>query len=456
MREILNEKLHILACDCPKPLYVVGGAVRDFLAGVTKSSADFDLASPMRAEEFLPIAQAHGFHATAVYKTTGTLKIKDGDGQEYEYASFRSDKYVRGKHVPAETFFTDDILLDAKRRDFTVNAIYYDIAKDQFLDPLNDGILAVKEKRLTTVDNANKVFGEDGLRLMRLARQTGQLGFTPDHATLLGAKNNRALINDVSAERIFTELNLILFADLKQGERNGHYRALKILDETRVLDEILPELTLGRNIAQRADFHKYDVLEHSLRAVTYAHKEVRLATLLHDVGKPYCFIKEGNSHDHPVQGARIAEEILTRFKAPKKQIERISKLVLFHMYDFDLKTKENKLRRFFVENHKLLPDLLAVKQADFSGCMDDTSVCPTAKKWQDILEKMQAESTPFALKELAVKGVDLLNDGYPASSISRILNKLLLHIATQPKDNEKSRLLLLAKGVFRNLNKGDL
>ena len=451
MREILNEKLYILAKNCPKPLYVVGGAVRDFLLGVGKKSSDFYLASPMRAEDFLEIANAYGFKTTAIYKTTGTLKIKDDDGREYEYAAFRSDKYVRGKHVPSETFFTDDILLDAKRRDFTANAVYYDIANNQFVDPLGDGIKAIQEKRLTTVDNANKVFGEDGLRLMRLARQTGQLGFTPDEATLQAAKANAQLVDDVSPERIFTELNLILTADLKQGVPFGHYRALKTLDEIGVLTRILPELTLGRGITQRADFHKYDVLEHSLRATMYAPSEVRLAALLHDVGKPYCFLKDGNSFDHPIQGARISEDILTRFKASKKQTAEIKSLVLYHMYDFDLKTKENKIRRFIVENYDLIDKLLAVKQADFSGCMDDVSPCPTAIKWRAIIEKMQRENTPFSLKDLKIKGSDLLTLGYPAPMISQLLQKLLYHVVIQPNDNEKERLLLLSKGFFNDL-----
>ncbi|MBE5753101.1 MAG: CCA tRNA nucleotidyltransferase [Clostridiales bacterium] len=453
MRELLNEKLHTLAKNSPQPLYVVGGAVRDFLSGVGSKSSDFDLCSPMRAEEFIPIASSCGFQITAVYKTTGTIKIKDEENREYEYASFRSDKYVRGKHVPSEIFFTDDILLDAKRRDFTANAVYYDILKDEFIDPLNDGISAIKERRLTTVDDANKVFGEDGLRLMRLARQTGQLGFTADTATLLGAKNNATLIQDVSPERIFSELNLILLADLKQGVPFGHYLALKTLDEIGVLEIILPELTLGRKMLQRADFHKYDVLEHSLRATMYADKDVRLAVLLHDVGKPYCFIRDGNSYDHPTQGAKIAQEILTRFKAPKKRIEEITKLVAFHMYDFDLKTKESKLRRFIVENYPLIDKLLAVKQADYSGCMDDTSLCPTAKKWQEILTKMQEENAPFSLKNLKVKGSDLIKAGYPAPTISKLLNKLLLHVAVFPKENKKERLLSLSKGFYLDLVK---
>ncbi len=452
MREILSEKLYILAQNCPKPLYVVGGAVRDYLSGFGSTTSDLDLSSPMLVEEFLPIATEFGFKPTSVYKNTGTLKLKDETGESYEYTCFRSDKYVRGVHVPVETFFTDDILLDAKRRDFTANAVYYDIKKEEFIDPL-DGMIAIKEKRLTTVDLPEKVFGEDGLRLMRLARQSGQLGFTPDAATVQGAKTNAKLINDISPERIFTELELILTADEKQGVRYGHYHALKTLDAIGVLNEILPELTLGRNVSQRADFHKYDVLEHSLRTTMYATKGVRLAALLHDVGKPYCFFKDGNSYDHPQEGARIAGEILSRLKAPKKTIAETQTLISYHMYDFDLKTKENKLRRFIVENYSIFDKLLAVKQADYSGCMDDLSICPTAEKWLTIQKKMSAENTPFSLKELAINGRDLSKNGYPDHVLSQLLKKLLLHTASTPSENEKNRLLAIAKGFFNDLTK---
>ena len=264
---------------------------------------------------------------------------------------------------------------------------------------------------------------------------------------------NAKLINDISPERIYTELELILTADEKQGVCYGHYNALKILDTIGVFDEILPELTLGRNMSQRADFHKYDVLEHSLRANMYATKEIRLAALLHDVGKPYCFLKDGNSYDHPQEGARIAGDILTRLKAPKKTIAKTQILIAYHMYDFDLKTKESKLRRFIVENYSIFNDLLGVKQADYSGCMDDLSLCPTAKKWLALEKKMQAENVPFSLKQLAINGRELSKNGYPDPVLAQLLKRLLLHVATLPSDNEKSRLLLLAKGFFNDLTK---
>lgn len=443
MQAILPKNLIRLAENSPKPLYVVGGSVRDFLAGLTPKSCDFDICAPMLPDEFLPVALACNFTAQAIYRHTGTLKLTDEDGVDYEYTCFRSDKYVRGEHTPSEIFFTEDITLDAKRRDFTCNAVYYDIKANRFIDVLG-GIPAIKEKRLTTVDNPQKVFGEDGLRLMRLARQAGQLGFSPDQACLDGAKANARLILDISPERIFTELNYILTADEKYGVENGHYHGLCILEEIGVLAEILPELHLGKGMAQRSDFHKYDVLFHSLRATMYATKEIRLAALLHDIGKPYCQLHDGRMHDHHTQGKQIAQNVLTRLKAPKKLITLVCALVEWHMYDFDCKTKENKLRRFFVTHYPIIQPLLQIKQADFSACMDNTRIAPTVQKWQEILEKMRQENTPFSLKELAISGKDLLALDLPPASIATTLQSLLLHTAVNPKDNKKERLLKLA------------
>lgn len=454
MRKLLPEKLVKLAKSCPTSLYLVGGSVRDYLANLTPSIHDWDVCAPLSAEEFSKIAEQNGYFVQAVYRNTGTVKFSDEEN-EYEYASFRSDVYVRGIHVPVETFFTDNIRLDAKRRDFTANAVYYDIAQDTFENPL-DGIAAISEKRLSTVDDAQKVFGEDGLRLMRLARQGAQLGFEPDENCLIGATENAHLIQDISPERIFTELIAILTADQKCGVVCAPYHGLQLLEQTGVLHYILPELTLGKGMAQRADFHKYDILEHSLRAVKYAESEttdssIRLAALLHDVAKPFCFLRDGNAFDHPKEGARIAQDILTRLKAPKKLIKRIPALIEWHMYDFDCNTKESKLRRFFVSHYDILEDLLKVKQADFSACMDDISEAPTVRRWKTLLIKMKAEGAPFTIKELALSGRDLSTLDIPKNQYSAVLEKLLLHTCCNPKDNQKDRLLTLAKGFANSL-----
>lgn len=445
MRNVLPKNLFHLAENCKKPLYVVGGSVRDHLAKLTqkKGEWDFDLCSPTSIEELIESAQKSGFTVRATYKNTGTVKLQDKLGVGYEYSCFRSDEYVRGTHVPVQTTFTTDIRLDARRRDFTCNAIYYDIKTGEYLDPLN-GIRAVQEKRLTTVAPAKKVFSEDGLRLMRLARQAACLGFSPDNDCLLGAKENAALISDISPERIFTELSSILTADEKYGVAGGHYKGLKLLDETRVLDYILPELAAGRDLAQRADFHKYDVLEHSLRAALYADKEIRLAALLHDVGKPLCQKRDGNAHAHPEEGEQLVRDVLTRLKAPTKTIDETAKLVALHMYDFNCKTGENKLRRFFAKHYGILDKLLLLKQADFSACTDDLSIAPTCSRWKTLLEKLCNERAPLNLKQLAISGKDLLDAGIKPCRISEILQKLLYHAVCNPKDNVKERLIKLA------------
>ncbi|MBQ9728662.1 MAG: CCA tRNA nucleotidyltransferase [Clostridia bacterium] len=448
MRPIIPKSLFLLADRSPKPLYVVGGSVRDFLAGMHSSSKDWDVCSPLPADIFVDLAKSNGFTIQGVYKNTGTVKLRDTEGTEFEFSPFRSDKYVRGVHVPVEICFTEDITLDAKRRDFTCNAIYYDVKNDSYVDPLN-GISAVADKRLTTVAPAEKVFGEDGLRLMRLARQAAQLGFTPDADCLRGAAQNASLIADISPERIFAELSAILSSDQKYGIPDGPYKGLKILEQTGVLSHLLPELTLGKGMLQRPDFHKYDVLEHSLRAVCYAPPEIRLAALLHDVGKPFCMERDGNGFQHPEEGAQIAKTILKRLKAPKRETEKIVSLVSLHMYDFNCETKETKLRRFFVKHYPLLPDLLKLKQADFSACTDDLSLAPTCRKWNVLLETMERERAPMTLKQLAVNGKDLLSLNVPPERISEILQTLLLFAAVHPTKNKKERLLKLAQSQLR-------
>ncbi len=447
MLEILPQELKNLAKRSPVPLYVVGGSVRDHLAGLTPAKRDWDICAPYSAEALAALASEEGLLVRATYRNTGTVKIIGKEG-EYEFSSFRSDEYVRGTHAPARVYFTTDIRLDARRRDFTCNAVYFHILENTFVDPL-EGIPAIQEKRLTTVDNPQKVFGEDGLRLMRLARQAAQLGFEPDSACLAGAKQNASLIADITPERVFDELCAILTADKKYGVAGAPYKGFTLLKETGVLAHILPELAQGDGLLQRADFHKYDVLEHSLRALLYMEGldgsyPLRLAALLHDIGKPARMLQQGNAHGHDEEGEKLVKEVLTRLKAPKKVIAQVAYLTKWHMYDFNCQTGENKLRRFLVGNFSSLPTLMKIKQADFSACTDDTTKAPTCARWEKLLQKMQAEGVPFSLKALAVDGREI-GEVVPAHRIAEVLNALFLHVAVNPKDNKKATLLRLAR-----------
>ena len=433
----LPEKLHTLAQKADFPLYVVGGAVRDALANLP-ASPDLDLCAPASAEKFSSLAAQCGLEVNGVYKNTGTVNLT-ADDKKIEFTSFRTDTYRRGEHAPCAVEFTGDITADARRRDFKCNAVYYDIKEGTLCDPLG-GEADIRARILETTRPAEEVFSEDGLRLMRLARFAAQLGFSPTDACRAGARANAELIGKISAERIFAELLQILHADEKYGRRYAHYDGLKMLDETDVLRHILPELAAGKGMAQRSDFHDYDVLEHSLRTCRYADHSIRLAALLHDAGKPAAFAQTGKFYGHDALGEEIARAILERLKAPKKTTELVCRLTRLHMYDLDGKTRESKIRAFIVNNYDVYEPLLLLKQADFSGCKDDLSVCPTVIKWEGIRKRMQAEGAPFTLKELAVRGGDLRGI-VAAQKIGDVLQKLLLFCAQDGRRNQRDALL---------------
>ena len=441
MKERIPCCINELAKACPFPLYVAGGAVRDCLAGLPEF-ADWDLAAPASTEEFIKAAERCRFTIQGVYKNTGTVNIAR-ENIKIEFTAFRTDEYRRGEHTPSDVKFTDDIVQDAQRRDFKCNAVYYDVCGEQYIDPLG-GIADIRDQRITTTRDADAVFSEDGLRLMRLARLAAQLGFTPDLPTIFGAKFNAALINKISAERIWAELCLLLHADEKYNIPYAQYNGFKVLDGTDVLKYILPELAPGKNMPQRADFHDHDVLEHSLRAVKYADQSIRLAALLHDVGKPFCYMNSGRYYRHEIEGARIAQSILERWKAPKKIAEETVRLVRTHMYDLNNKTRENKIRAFIVENYDIYPSILLLKQADYSACKDDLSICPTVRRWTEIYKKMEAAGAPFTLKQLKINGNDLKGNVFEKNT-GKILHTLLLQCAKNPALNRKDYLIQEAK-----------
>lgn len=437
------EKLERLARSLNRPLYIVGGICRDKLAGLKCGQKDWDICAPVSAELLSAAAEKCGFTISATYKRTGTVRLL-ADNEEYEFTSFRTDKYEKGNHTPSSVEFTDDIVLDARRRDFKCNAVYYDVLKQTFVDPLG-GIEDIKNRRLTTVVSATKVFGEDGLRLMRLCRIAAQTGFTPTDECLSGARENRKLIADVACERIWAELNAILHADEKYSVEGAQYKGLELLKESGVLKEILPELALGDKMEQRKDFHDYDVLEHSLRCVLYADKSVRLAALLHDVGKPYCLIKFGNFHKHDEYGAEIAEEICRRLRVPVALAQKACRLIELHMYDLSGATSTNKVRKFIVNNYGDIEELLLLKQADYSACKDKTDVAPCVSKWRKIIADMKKEGVPFTLKELNVKGNELIEAGISPCETGKMLKFLLEQAAMGCVKNSREELIAHAR-----------
>ena len=448
MNIILPENLKKLSEKCPSALYAVGGYVRNFLINEMRSD-DIDIAATMSTEEIKKAANSCGFKVVAEYKRTGTAVIFDGE-RKYEYTRFRTDRYDGGgKHKPTGTEFTDDITLDAKRRDFKCNAVYYDIKKGEIVDPLG-GVADIKDKVLDTVAPPEKVFCSDGLRLMRLCRFAAELNFTPADGVIEGAKEYAGNIKDIAPERIYDELKKILAADKKYpfSDPKGHYTGVKILDEIGVFDILFPEIAAGRGLSQRADFHNYDVLEHTFRTLLYADKEIRLAALLHDAGKPYCMINFGRYKNHAIEGERIARDILNRLKVDKRTTEKTAFLVRNHMFDLKNAEPESALRLFIAESGENFLPLLKLKQADFSACKDDLSVCPTVKRWTAVYSKMQSDGTPFSLKDLKITPAELLTIGFKRRNLGEELKRLFEYAVTNEKANDFAKLKAKAEEDF--------
>ena len=448
MKKFLSPKIQVLAKKLNSPLYVVGGFVRNYLIDGS-ASFDMDLASPILTEELVGTLKECGFNVVAEYRRTGTV-VFEGDGNRYEFTSFRTESYLPGgAHTPDTVIFTKDIMADATRRDFTCNAVYYDIKNDEFVDPLF-GIEDIKNRVLKTTVSAKEVFSHDGLRLMRLARFYSELNFTVDLETLNGAKLYAKNIKDVAVERIYQELKMILLSDEKYAFSNekGHYEGLKLLYEIGVLELILPELTLGRGMEQRKDFHNHDVLEHSLRCVLYAEPSIRLYALIHDIGKPYAMQNYGKYHTHAKDGEKIAKTVLERLKADNETIKKACFLVGAHMLDLKEDMRENKIRRLIVEYHDYFDDLIDLKRADYRACKDQLGEPETVKRWKSIREKMEKDGTPFNLSELKITASELMEMGYKGKKLGDELKKLFWLCVDNPDFNKKGKLLKIAEKGF--------
>ena len=436
----LPSGLICLAEAFPLKLYLVGGAVRDAIRGV--ETTDFDLASALSPDEVRRALDGTRFKVHDSSPKLGTLILTCGDSR-FEHTTFRTDSYPEGsgKHRPDGVVFTDDINADCRRRDFRCNAIYYDINEKKIVDPLG-GEEDVRRGILRTTRSAREVFCEDGLRIMRLVRFVSVLGFSSDGEAKEAATELSGRLADVSAERVRDELDKTLAGD-------NSFDALQLASETGALDVILPELAANRNVEQPARFHAYDALRHAFRTVQEARNDVKLAALLHDVGKAEAIARDGNMHRHAEYGAVTAREITKRLKYPNATIAETEILVREHMYDINANAHETKLRRFVARNHAVIDKLIALVRADSAGT-GLFSDSPRADRFQAVLDKMKKEGVPFTPAELAINGNDLKKLGFSGKDIGETMGALIALCVDGRLKNDKCVLLAQAERMRRS------
>lgn len=423
--------------------YVVGGSVRDTVLG--RPAEDWDLATDARPDRLVEI-----FPGAMYENQFGTVAVREA-GEQHEVTTFRTDHDYADFRRPHHVEFGDDIELDLARRDFTVNAIAWgarptaagDTRAPTLIDPFG-GIADVRARRLRAVGEPGARFREDALRMVRAVRLAAVLDFTIEPATFEAIRRNAELVAHVSGERIAAELQKLLLAERPSI-------GLRLMADTNLLAVLLPELAPQRGIEQNK-IEGEDLFDHTMRTVDAApagRPVLRMAALLHDLGKP-ATADDGPFRGHEVVGADMAEALLDRLRMPKVFGERVVHLVRNHMFNYEPGWADSGVRRFIQRvGADDLHDLFALREADNIG----SGLSSDANALAELRGRVEAELAASAVLDrsrLAVHGNDLIAElGVVAGPrLGRVLDQLVERVVSDPKLNDRTTLLLLAKSML--------
>ncbi len=419
--------------DAGYSVYIVGGPVRDLL--LTRVVKDWDFTTDASPEEIIKLFPNGHYN-----NKFGTVGVPDGD-HIFEITTMRKEGVYDDNRHPTEVQWTKDITEDLARRDFTMNALAMD--QDQKLVDPFQGQEDLRNKIIRTVNNPDQRFEEDGLRLMRAVRFAAQLGFEIEENTWSSIMKNASLLNNISGERIREELLKIVIAEYAD---QGIFK----LQESGILAIILPELDKNFGVKQEGDNHdnKYEIGSHSIKTMKFTPSNdsiVKFAALLHDIGKADTYKKDtaGNVtfYQHDIVGAKIAKEICQRLRFSKKDADRITNLVRYHLFTVDENQTDSALRRFIrnvgVEN---LEDMFALREGDrLGGVSSKTSwrLEEYKKRIEQLLQK------PFSITDLKVNGQDVMKELKiePSRKVGEVLQQLFNEVEEDHTKNERSYLL---------------
>ncbi|MGB9598548.1 MAG: CCA tRNA nucleotidyltransferase [Minisyncoccales bacterium] len=441
--------------------FIVGGCVRDLLR--KEKPADWDIATDARPEEILKIFP-HSYYDNKFFTVCVQTKSKDFSLKEIEITTFRKEGKYENKRHPSEISFAQTIEEDLSRRDFTINAMALDMKnlknqkEYQIIDPFN-GQADLEKKIIRAVRDPKERFNEDALRMLRAVRLLVVLnqGWKIEEKTFQAIKELSHLLNYISGERIRDEFEKIILS-------SQAVKGIEVLRESGLLKYIVPELLEGYLVSQNKH-HIFDCWTHSLKSLEFACQknfslEVRLAALFHDIGKPRTKKGEGPNatfYGHEIVGAKMTEKILQRLKFPKKQIEKIVKLVRYHLFYYNVgevgeASVRKLLRNVGKEN---IEELIQLRMADRIGSGVPKAEPYKLRHLRYTIEKISKD--PLSVKMLKVNGHDVMErlKIQPSPKIGQILNILLKEIIEDKSKNKKSFLLKRIEELGR-LNDNDL
>jgi poly(A) polymerase len=342
-------------------IYLVGGIVRDLVLGRLREGHDLDLTTDARPEETLQVLDGWADAVWEQGRAFGTIGARR-NGMTYEVTTHRAEAYRADSRKPRVTY-ADNVEVDLSRRDFTVNAMALRLPEPELIDPYG-GVADLAAGRLRTPLGPQVSFSDDPLRMLRAGRFVAAYGLAPDPDVVAAARAMRDRLEIVSVERIRDELSKLLVVD-------DPSEGLWFLVDTGLCDGFLPELSAMRVEQDPIHRHK-DVLAHTIAVVakTRPGLRVRLAALLHDVGKPKTRSigpKGVSFHHHEVVGARMARERMRALRYPNELIDDVARLVFlhlrFHGYSDDV-WSDSAVRRYARDAGPLLDDLNELTRCD--------------------------------------------------------------------------------------------
>mgnify|MGYP001572005208 CR=1 FL=1 len=420
--------------------YLVGGCVRDMLMG--RKPKDWDVTTNATPEEIQKV-----FPESFYENDFGTVGVKveteDETLRVIEVTPYRTESGYTDKRRPNEVFFGQSLEEDLARRDFTVNAIAYDESKGHLVDPYK-GQKDLESKVLRTVRDPRERFEEDGLRLMRAVRFVAELGLALDAETAAGIQEKSLNLSHISKERIRDE-----FVKLLKSEQP--MMVVVLCQQLGLLEYIAPDLPRGIGVDQN-QAHSYDVFEHNLRSLQHAADKgwdlnLRLSALFHDISKPETRRwsdekKDWTFHGHEVVGGRVAKKALENLKFSRETIEKVSKMVRWHMFFSDpdqvtLSAVRRTIRNIGEEN---IEDLLNLRACDRIGTGRPKEQPFRFRKYKAMVE--EALRDPISVGMLKTDGNRLMSQFHvePGPKIGWVLNALLEEVLEDPKKNTEKYL----------------
>lgn len=420
--------------------YAVGGCVRDSVLG--REPNDWDITTSALPEQVKELF-SHTIDTGLAHGTVTVMMHHVG----YEVTTYRVDGEYEDSRHPKSVTFTRDLLEDLKRRDFTINAMAYNV-RDGIVDAFG-GIQDLENGIVRAVGDPKERFTEDALRMMRAVRFAAQLGYDIEENTKSAIREMADTLKKISAERIQVELVKLVTSD--------HPEHMRLLYETGITKVILPQFDDMMETEQNNPHHCYSVGEHAIKSMEQirADKALRLTMLFHDMGKPDTKTTDDDGidhfHGHADVSQAYAKEMLKKLKFDNETLHTVSKLTYWH--DYKIPTDKKGVRRALNKiGEDLFVLLLEVKKADTlaQSMYKREEKLDELEKLARIYEQIKAEGQCFSLKDLAVTGQDLIALGMkPGPQIGTLLGQLLEIVLEDPSANTKENLLSVAsKSIF--------